>query len=215
MGTYRLILLAAIVKSCTQIAPGDLLLRVQLDCFLVGFGCVVKPTEAEVRRSQIDVSGIAWSDRYGFLQGIDRLFKLPDFVVDGSDVHLGSVPFGSNLDYLGIHLQGFVVLVAPFVECAEKVIAVATVGMGLDGLLVGLFGFSDLAFVFVGQGQANGSFFVGGFEAKAELEFGGGFRVVSGAIIDKTEADVACGAGVSELYRFIAPSFSRRDPLLL
>ena len=86
--------------------------------------------------------------------------------------------------------------------------------MGLNGLLEGLFSFGDLAFMFVGLGQADGGFFIRGFETEGELEFGGSFGMPS-AIVDEAEADVASGAGVAELDGFVAAALRGSDPLFL
>src|ERR1022692_1674208 len=204
MRTYSLILFPRIVQGGTEVAPDDLLFRVQLDCFLVGFGCVVKPAEAKVSGPQVNVSGIARPDGDGFHQRVDGLVVLPHFEIDGADVHVGPVPVRSDLDGFGIHLQGLIVFVATTVKGADHVIAVAAVGMGLNGLLISLFRFSDLAFMFVRQGQTDGGFFVGWFETEGQLVFGGSFWVMSSAVVDEAEADVTGGTGIPELDGIVA-----------
>src|SRR5271170_132707 len=215
MRPYRLVFLPAVIEGCAQVAPDHVLLRVQFGRLFVGIGGVGKLIETIVRSPEVDVSGIAGPDGDGFFQWVDRHLVLTHFVVNGSNIHICPVPFGSDLNDFGIHLQRFVILVATAVEYTERIVAVAAVGVGLNGLLVGVYGFGNPALVFIGQGQADGSTLVARFETECNLEFGDGLGRMSGAVVDACEADVAGGAGVAEFDGVVAGGLSRRDPLLL
>ena len=111
-------------------------------------------------------------------------------------------------------MQGLFRLIAAAIKGSEEVVTQSAVWMGLNRLLIGVFGLRDLALMLISLSQAEGGIFIAGLQTEGKLEFGRGFGEVPCAVEDASEADVAGGAGVAEFDGFVAAVLRRERSIV-